>query len=89
MVECASNEHDARAAVERTDFALVLCDIRMPSMTGVEYLTWLTDHRPELLEKMVFMTGDGIERAGIPVLRKPFAIDALLGVATEILTARA
>ena len=50
----------------------------------------------ELLQKTVFMTGDGrssalnaeIERAGQPVLRKPFTLDALLRMATTILASR-
>jgi hypothetical protein len=44
----------------------------------------------------VFMTGDGhasalnadIERAGRPMLRKPFTLDALLGMTTNILASR-
>jgi CheY-like chemotaxis protein len=51
-VECASNGHDALAAIARTTFALV-SDIHMPSVTGVEFLAWLTDYHPELLEKTV------------------------------------
>ena len=81
-------------AIERTEFALVLSDIRMPSMNGVQFLEWLTAHRPDLLPKTVFMTGDGrsselnahIERAGQPVLRKPFTLDALVRMTTGILT---
>ena len=76
------------------EFALVLSDIRMPSMNGVQFLEWLTAHRPDLLPKTVFMTGDGrssdlnakIESAGHPVLRKPFTLDTLLKVTTGILT---
>jgi signal transduction histidine kinase/CheY-like chemotaxis protein len=93
LVECARNGQEALAALQRTDFALVLSDIRMPSMNGVEFLEWLTAHRPDLLQKTVFMTGDGrsselnahIERAGHPVLRKPFTLDALLKMTSGIL----
>jgi signal transduction histidine kinase len=96
VVECASNGQEAVAALARIDFALVLSDIRMPTMNGVEFLNWMTAHRPELLPRTVFMTGDGhasalnadIERAGRPMLRKPFTLDALLGMTTNILASR-
>lgn len=90
-VECARNGQEALAALERAGFALVLSDVRMLSMNGVEFLEWLTGHRPELLPKI--MTGDGrlsqlnaaIEQAGQPMLRKPFTLEALLRMATDIL----
>ncbi len=87
---------DGKAAAElalATSFDICLSDIRMPSMNGVELLEWMAGHRPELLQKTVFMTGDGrasaltpkVEMAGQPVLRKPFTLDALLQAATGIL----
>jgi signal transduction histidine kinase len=96
VVECARNGQEALAALERTEFALLLSDIRMPSMNGVQLLKWLASHRPDLLPRTVFMTGDArssalnaeIERAKQPVLRKPFTLDALLRMATDILAPR-
>lgn len=93
VVERARNGEEALVFIERSDFALILSDIRMPSMNGVEFLRWLAASRPDLLPKTVFMTGDArssalnaeIEKAGQPVLRKPFTLDALLRMATGIL----
>ena len=93
QVEKAHNGVEARLALERSEFALVLSDIRMPSMNGVEFLQWASGHRPELLPKVLFMTGDAgqsplnaaIERARLPVLRKPFSLETLLTSASKIL----
>ena len=93
LVEKAHNGVEARLALEKHDFALVLSDIRMPSMNGVEFLAWAAGHRPDLLPKVVFMTGDAgqsplnaaVERAERPVLRKPFSLETLLTSASNIL----
>ena len=93
LVEKAHNGVEARLALENREFALVLSDIRMPTMNGVEFLQWAAGHRPELLPKVVFMTGDAgqsplnaaIERAKRPVLRKPFSLETLLTSASKIL----
>jgi signal transduction histidine kinase/CheY-like chemotaxis protein len=93
LVEKAHNGVEARLALENREFALVLSDIRMPTMNGVEFLEWAAGHRPELLPKVVFMTGDAgqsplnaaVERAKRPVLRKPFSLETLLTSASKIL----
>ncbi|QRN95212.1 response regulator [Archangium violaceum] len=51
----------AREACERLTggecFDLILCDVMMPEMSGVELHQELSRHSPELAERMVFMTG--------------------------------
>jgi DNA-binding NtrC family response regulator len=92
-VERARNGIEAQGALTRAEFALVLSDVRMPSMNGVELLGWLTEHRPNLLRKTIFMTGDGsnsalnvdIERARRPLIQKPFALATLLNAVLPIL----
>ncbi|MEQ8272359.1 MAG: response regulator [Deltaproteobacteria bacterium] len=42
---------------------LVLCDVSMGDGTGVDLKNWLSDQRPELLERLVFMTGLGADGA--------------------------
>jgi signal transduction histidine kinase len=92
-VERARNGIEAQAALKRAEFTLVVSDVRMPSMNGVELLGWLTEHRPDVLRKTVFMTGDGnssalnvdIERARRPLIQKPFAFATLLDVVLPIL----
>jgi two-component system cell cycle sensor histidine kinase/response regulator CckA len=92
-VHRARNGAEAKAALERGDFSLILSDVRMPSMNGVEFLGWLTEHRPDALSKTIFMTGDrsdsalnaDIERAQRPLIQKPFSIATLSRVMLQIL----
>ena len=87
---------EATVALERDDFDLVVSDVRMPHMNGVELLEWVRRHRPEHLSRMVFMTGDGsgaglngaIREAGRPLLRKPIAVADLIAAAERILRSR-
>jgi signal transduction histidine kinase/ActR/RegA family two-component response regulator len=93
-VERAKNGLDARSAIEKHEFDLVLSDVRMPHMDGVELLEWITSNRPDVLRHTMFMTGDpsgkgavnDIQRSGRPLLRKPFSLDALVNAATRVIS---
>jgi CheY-like chemotaxis protein len=66
-------------AGERYD--IVLCDILMPEMTGIELLAELERRFPEQAGRVVFMTGGAtsesarvfIEEKGARVVSKPFS----------------
>jgi len=96
-IDRARNGLEATVALERDDFDLIVSDVRMPHMNGVELLAWIRTHRPEALSRTVFMTGDGsggglngeIRRAGRPLLRKPISLAALVAAAERILLDRA
>jgi signal transduction histidine kinase len=51
----------AREALERIDrgdhFDLILCDLMMPEMTGMEFHAQLAAHHPRIASRVVFMTG--------------------------------
>jgi CheY-like chemotaxis protein len=85
---------DAAAALARLETGelpdLVLCDLMMPGCSGMELFAKLEHVRPEVLERMVFMTGGSctaesdrfLEDHGVVVLDKPFetgALEALVG----------
>jgi two-component system NtrC family sensor kinase len=92
-VVCASNGLEATSVLERDDFDLILSDVRMPHMNGVDLLDWVARRRPKLLGRLLFMTGDSggvglnsaICRAGRPLLRKPIPIAELTRAAERIL----
>jgi PAS domain S-box-containing protein len=82
VVEAGSGE--AGRVMLETDraFDLVLCDVMMPSLSGVELHEWLVQIDPDLAKKVVFVTGgaftprarDYLNKVGNHRLEKPFDI---------------
>jgi DNA-binding NtrC family response regulator len=48
VVEVARDGIEAQRLLERSDFDIVLCDVRMPGKDGMELLEWARQHRPEV-----------------------------------------
>ncbi|HWJ21179.1 MAG TPA: ATP-binding protein [Gemmatimonadaceae bacterium] len=73
------------AAVERTAFDAIVCDLRMPGMGGVAFHEALARERPGLARRTVFITGDVIPGASgataplgrQPTVAKPFTFERL------------
>jgi len=61
-------------------FDIVLCDLVMGNVSGIDVYDHIREHQPELLKRMVFMTAgaftpaarDFLARIDNPVLHKPF-----------------
>jgi PAS domain S-box-containing protein len=66
-------------------FDVVLCDLMMPTVSGVEVHNWIMEHRPELLPRFVIATGGAftpgaaafLEETDVRVIRKPFEVAEL------------
>ena len=67
-------------------FDAVLLDLRMPDVSGQEVFERWRDERPELSERVIFITGDTVSvelqtflrRTGRPYIAKPFEFSAVL-----------
>jgi PAS domain S-box-containing protein len=94
-VEVLGNGREALTRLHRDPpFDAVLCDLIMPEMTGMDVYEALKETDPDLVERIIFMTGGTFTRrardflASIPnpALDKPFdltMLEALLRTRTE------
>jgi PAS domain S-box-containing protein len=77
-------------------FDVVLCDLRMPGMSGEALYNEVKSHDEAQARAFIFMTGVGfgadVERflrdAGRPVLEKPFATQAALDLIAKVVSKR-
>ncbi len=91
-VECADSGSAALRCIENDpERDLVLCDIMMPDLTGVEVHAQVQSAHPELAKRFVFITGGAFGEEtqarmdGLPNQRvyKPFVLGDILRVVEE------
>ena len=83
-VESATNGIDALRKAESDSFDLLIADIKMPGMSGLELLERVREKTPEL--EVIIVTGYGsigsaieaMKKGAIEYLTKPFDLDELL-----------
>jgi signal transduction histidine kinase len=79
-VRVASDGAAALMALDHGEFDIVLSDLRMPGVSGPEMYARLREVRPQLVDRIAFVTGDTLgasmdaflRESGRPVLEKPF-----------------
>jgi len=82
-VDLAATGREAMAQLEKTDYDLVVSDIRIPVPDGMQILDWLRQHRPETIVIMMTAFGDvktaveAMKRGAADYLLKPFPLDEL------------
>ena len=90
---------EATTALERlkdATFDIVLCDLMMPDMSGMEFYRRLRTLRPELVDRVIFMTGGAftdaatafVTEAGRRYLTKPFDMATLRIAMADVLSDR-
>lgn len=89
-------EVDALQAIKRlkegASFDAILCDLMMPSITGADFFTELRAARPDLINRIAFVTGgaftpegrDFLERVSVPVLTKPVELSDLRALVARL-----
>ncbi len=97
-VVTAASGREAKAILE-TDgaFDVILCDLMMPEMTGMDLHAWLTQHDAALAQKVVFISGGAftpgaqryLEQCRNLLIDKPFdPAELLREVAQRVVAAR-
>ena len=90
-VTAVATGREAIAEILKRDWDLILCDMMLPELSGIEVFRELAQLRPEALTKLVFMTGgDFTDRSPrLPTgararrLEKPFSIKHLRALVDE------
>ncbi|HEY8091848.1 MAG TPA: ATP-binding protein, partial [Polyangiaceae bacterium] len=70
------------------EFDVVLCDLMMPDVSGMDVHERIARDRPDVAKRFVFVTGGAftsrartfVEGVGLPVVEKPFVLDRLPGL---------
>jgi CheY-like chemotaxis protein/anti-sigma regulatory factor (Ser/Thr protein kinase) len=95
-VDTALGGRDALLLLEKDrNFDLILCDLQMPEMSGMDLYATVKSLYPELSDRFVFVTGGAfsaearrfLEQA-ITCLSKPFRIEELLNIIEQKITER-
>jgi two-component system NtrC family sensor kinase len=84
-VRIADSGVTAQRQLAARDFDLILSDLRMPDLDGPGLHAWVGKHRPHLLSRIGFVTGDTLGPSAArflastdrPCLEKPFTAKAL------------
>ncbi|HVX61599.1 MAG TPA: response regulator [Pirellulales bacterium] len=90
-IETASTGEEAQKKVEQKPYSLVLLDLRMPGMDGMEVLRWLRDSRPEIPVVIITAHGtidtavDAMRLGAIDFLQKPFTPEQIRSQVQRVL----
>jgi PAS domain S-box-containing protein len=80
VVATTQSEQAVRILIEGAPIDVVLCDVMMPDPNGMEVFRRVTERRPELRSRFIFMTGGTytvatekfLEATSAPTVQKPF-----------------
>src|SRR5581483_3190123 len=94
----AENGLQARQHLVDADehFDLVISDVEMPKLSGIELYESLRTARPAILDRTIFCTGQAqsarvaafVAKSGCRVLLKPFDLQTLTAISDEIASRR-
>ena len=96
-VETADNGSDASEKLESKRYSVILLDIKMPGMSGIQLYEQIQKMVQSLAKRVVFITGDVmgtdtwrfLRKTEVPYLTKPFNDEQLGTEINRILTPRA
>jgi two-component system NtrC family sensor kinase len=92
-VESTTLSRRALVMIERSEYEVVICDVRMPELSGQELYGRVCQIRPEMARRFIFITGDidgddtreFLDESRCSYFMKPFNLERLTG-AVDMLT---
>jgi len=95
-VDVASDGSAALDRVSRSRYELLVCDWKMPGLSGAQLFDRITAINPEAANRVIFMTGDVVSDSVQQFLRKhskrclakPFSVDEFRQTIGEFISAR-
>jgi DNA-binding NtrC family response regulator len=88
-VVCTESGAQGVRLLESGEFLGVVSDMRTPGgVNGADVHAWVVQHRPELADRIVFITGDianeetvaTLRETGAPCVEKPFRVQQFISV---------
>lgn len=91
-VTTAKNSVDARTLINSALFDVILLDVKMPGISGIDFYHELEEENPEILKNIIFITGDALDRETntffqekqVPYLTKPVSANNIVTKIQEI-----
>jgi DNA-binding NtrC family response regulator len=89
----ANSAAEGIRALEVGHFSGIISDMRTPGgASGADVHAWIVAHRPELKNRMLFITGDTVNEdtmkallsTGVPYIEKPFRVRELINIVERI-----
>jgi CheY-like chemotaxis protein len=91
-VVCCESGVDALRLLDGGEFLGIVSDMRTPGgVDGAQVHAWISRHRPDLVSKLVFITGDIaneetaaiLRETGAPCVEKPFRVQQFIDVVSR------
>jgi DNA-binding NtrC family response regulator len=89
----ANSAAEGIRALESGRFSGIISDMRTPGgASGADVHAWIVANRPEMRDRMLFITGDtvneetmkALQNTGVPYIEKPFRVQELINIAERI-----
>lgn len=82
ITDGAENGSVAFKKIQEADYDIIMSDMDMPVVNGMEFYQLVLSYRPDMIDRIVFSTGNGcngeyrkfFEKISCPVLYKPFPL---------------
>jgi DNA-binding NtrC family response regulator len=96
-VICAKSGAEGLQLLETGEFQGIVSDMVTPGgVNGADVHAWIAAHRPELADRLVFITGDvaneqtveTLRRTGAPCVEKPFRVQQFISVVEKTMGKR-